>query len=75
MQKGEVMAPAGSFASLTAAINSGCDSVFFGVKQLNMRARSSVNFSIDDLHEIVKQCKEANIKSYLTMNTILYHTI
>lgn len=72
MKKAEVMAPAGSFASLQAAIDSGCDSVFFGVKQLNMRARSSVNFSIEDLHEIVDRCKKAKIRSYLTMNTILY---
>lgn len=54
----ELMAPAGNFESLQAAIDNGADSVYFGVDQLNMRARSTVNFSVDDLPEIAKRCKE-----------------
>lgn len=68
----EVMAPAGSYESLVAAINAGADSVYFGIEQLNMRAKSSNNFTIDDLKKIVKLCQEKNVKSYLTLNTILY---
>ncbi len=68
----EVMAPAGSYPSLMAAINAEADSVYFGIEQLNMRARSSNNFTIDDLKKIVKICKEKNVKTYLTLNTILY---
>jgi putative protease len=68
----EIMAPAGSFASLRAAIQGGADSVYFGVEQLNMRAKSTNNFTLDDLPEIVKICSENNIKSYLTVNTIIY---
>lgn len=66
------MAPAGSFAALSAAINAGCDSVYFGVQQLNMRARSSHNFSLEELKEVADMCKKAGIKSYVTMNTLLY---
>jgi len=66
------MAPAGSFESLTAAIKGGADAVYFGIEQLNMRARSSKNFTIDDLPEISKICRENEIKSYLTLNTIVY---
>ncbi|MBT4445635.1 U32 family peptidase [archaeon] len=68
----EIMAPAGSFESLRAAINAGCNSVYFGIEQLNMRARAANNFSTEDLKEIVKICKEAKIKTYLTLNTIMY---
>ena len=68
----EIMAPAGSFASLRAAIQCGADSVYFGVEQLNMRAKSTNNFTLDDLPEIVKICSENYIKSYLTVNTIIY---
>jgi len=68
----EVMAPVGSFESLSAAIQSGCNSVYFGIEQLNMRARSSINFTLDDLSEIAKRCNEHNVKSYITLNTILY---
>jgi putative protease len=68
----EVLAPAGSYESLAAALNAGCNSVYFGVEQLNMRARSSINFTTDDLKEISRRCKDYNVKSYLTMNTILY---
>jgi U32 family peptidase len=68
----EVLAPVGSYESLTAALKAGCNSVYFGVEQLNMRARSSVNFTLDDLKEISRICKEINVKTYLTINTILY---
>lgn len=66
------MAPAGSFESLTAAIQGGADSVYFGVEQLNMRARASINFTIADLKKIVKQCSAHHVKTYLTLNTIVY---
>ena len=68
----ELMAPAGSFESLQAAITNGADSVYFGVDQLNMRARASINFTIDDLPEIVKRCEEKKVRTYLTLNTIIY---
>ena len=68
----ELMAPAGSFEALQAAIQGGANSVYFGVEQLNMRTKSTHNFTLEDLPEIVRICKENNIKSYLTLNTILY---
>jgi putative protease len=68
----EVMAPVGSFESLQAAIQAGTDSVYFGIAQLNMRARSSINFTLEDLKEIVARCKKAGVRTYLTVNTILY---
>ncbi|HMX83759.1 MAG TPA: peptidase U32 family protein [Saprospiraceae bacterium] len=68
----ELMAPAGSFESMMAAIKAGCNSVYFGVEQLNMRARSSNNFTLEDLKEIARIGKENNVKTYLTLNTILY---
>lgn len=68
----ELMAPAGDFESLQAAIDHGADSVYFGVEQLNMRARASINFTIKDLKEISKRCKAKNIRTYLTLNTIIY---
>ena len=68
----EIMAPAGSWESLTAAIKAGADSVYFGIEKLNMRSKSSSNFTTEDLRTIVKICKENNVKSYLTVNTILY---
>ncbi len=71
-KKTELMAPAGSWESLQAAIRAGCDSVYFGIEQLNMRARSSINFTLDDLERIVGICGEKGIRSYLTLNTILY---
>ena len=67
----EIMAPAGSWESLQAAIQAGADSVYFGIERLNMRSRSSSNFTTEDLHRIVERCKEAGIKSYLTINTII----
>jgi putative protease len=68
----EIMAPISHFDSLTTAIQAGCDSIYFGIGELNMRAKSSKNFKISDLKEISKICKENNIKSYLTLNTIIY---
>lgn len=68
----ELMAPAGNFDSLQAALDNGADSVYFGVEQLNMRARASINFTLDDLAEISKRCKEKNVRTYLTLNTIIY---
>lgn len=66
------MAPAGSWESLSAAIKAGANSVYFGIENLNMRSRSSNNFTTDDLKEIVRICNEADIKSYLTINTVIY---
>ncbi len=68
----ELMAPAGSFESLQAALDNGADSVYFGVEQLNMRARSSINFTLDDLDEISRRCTQKNVRTYLTLNTIIY---
>ena len=68
----EVMAPAGSWESLYAALQAGADSVYFGIENLNMRSHSSNNFTIDDLRKIVSVCKESQVKSYLTINTVLY---
>lgn len=68
----ELMAPVGSYESLMAAIQAGADSVYFGVEQLNMRAKSTNNFTVEDLQNIVKICKEHKIKSYLVVNTIIY---
>ena len=68
----EIMAPAGSWESLSAAIAAGADSVYFGIEKLNMRSKSSSNFTTDDLRKIVAICRENNVKSYLTVNTILY---
>ena len=68
----EIMAPVGSYESLAAAIQGGADSIYFGIEGLNMRARSANNFTIDDLHEIARICRENGLKSYLTVNTIIY---
>ena len=68
----EIMAPVGSYESLHAAIDAGADAIYFGVEGLNMRSRSSVNFTLDDLREIARICTEAGVKSYLTVNTIIY---
>lgn len=68
----EIMSPVGSYESLMAAIQGGADSIYFGIEGLNMRARSSNNFTIEDLHKIVGICKENGLKSYLTVNTIIY---
>ena len=68
----EIMAPVGSRESLAAAIHAGADSIYFGIENLNMRARSANTFSIDDLREIAATCDEHGVKSYLTVNTIIY---
>jgi putative protease len=68
----EIMAPAGSYESLMAAIQGGADSVYFGAEQLNMRAASSNNFTLEDLHDIASICKKNGLKSYLTVNVVLY---
>lgn len=68
----EIMAPAGSWESLRAAIQGGADSVYFGVEKLNMRARSSDNFTAGDLPAIVALCREHGLKSYLTLNIVLF---
>lgn len=70
--KVELMSPAGSYESLMSAIKGGCDSVYFGVEQLNMRARSTNNFTLEDLRKIASIAKEHQIKTYLTLNTVLY---
>lgn len=71
-KKIELLSPAGSFESLYAAIQAGADSVYFGVEQLNMRAKSINSFSIDDLQTISSDCRAQGIKTYLTLNTVLY---
>ncbi|MCH5221113.1 MAG: U32 family peptidase [Muribaculaceae bacterium] len=68
----EIMAPVGSYEALTAAINAGADAVYFGVEGLNMRSRSSANFTLDDLKNIAEICSKENVKTYLTVNTIVY---
>lgn len=68
----EIMAPVGSFESLMAAIQGGANSVYFGVGHLNMRSKSTINFTLNDLAEIVTLCKSNGIKTYLTVNTVLY---
>ena len=68
----EIMAPVGCWESLAAAINAGATSVYFGIEHLNMRARSSVNFTMDDMAAIVARCREAGVKTYLTVNTVMY---
>lgn len=70
--KFEVMAPAGSKEAMVAAIKAGADSVYFGVEQLNMRARQTNNFLVDDLPEVACLCNENGVKSYITLNTIIY---
>ncbi|MEG1685476.1 MAG: U32 family peptidase [Bacteroides sp.] len=68
----EIMAPVGSRESLAAAIHAGADSIYFGIENLNMRARSSNSFTINDLRDIAQICDENSVKSYLTINTIIY---
>lgn len=72
-KKPELLAPAGNWAMLNTAINSGADAVYFGVKQLNMRAAAG-NFDISELDEIVKHCSENKVKAHLTLNTIVYES-
>lgn len=72
VQKPELLAPAGSHEAMMAAIQGGCDAVYFGVEQLNMRARSTNNFQVTDLPKIAALGKEHNVRMYLTVNTVLY---
>lgn len=71
-KKYEIMAPVGSWESLHAAVQAGADSVYFGIDKLNMRSQSTVNFTFDDLGKITKICKEAGLKTYITVNSVLY---
>ena len=68
----EIMAPVGSPESLAAALRAGADSVYFGIENLNMRAHSASTFTIDDLRRIAEECRRCGVKSYLTVNTIIY---
>ena len=71
----EIMSPVGSYESLAAAIQAGAGSVYFGVGKMNMRSRSAANFSFDDLRQITDICRQHNLKSYLTVNTIVYYHV
>ena len=71
-KKIELMSPAGSFEALRAAIDSGADSIYFGIEQLNMRANSSRNFKIEELKTIADICHNDGVKAYMTLNTIIY---
>lgn len=72
LQDFEIMAPVGSWECLSAAFKAGADSIYFGVEALNMRAHSAAHFTCEDLHNIASQCHEHGVKSYLTVNTIMY---
>jgi putative protease len=72
MKKIELLSPAGSFDSMQAAINAGADAVYFGVEQLNMRTVSSRTFTIEDIAEVAERCKNANVKTCITLNTVMY---
>ena len=71
IMKPELMAPAGDMTMLTAAVNAGADAVYFGIGKLNMRAKAK-NFALNDLKAISDFCRERNVKTYLTLNTIIY---
>jgi len=73
MKKIELLAPAGSFESLKAAINAGADAVYFGIGNFNMRASAARNFQLEDLPEVVKTCHKNNVKAYVALNTVLYN--
>ncbi|MBT3800344.1 MAG: U32 family peptidase, partial [Bacteroidetes bacterium] len=68
----DILAPAGSYESLRAAIQAGANSVYFGIDKLNMRSRSSMNFTLADLAEISIICRDNGVKSYITLNTVMY---
>jgi U32 family peptidase len=74
MKNIELMAPVGSYESLSAAIKAGTNSVYFGVEDLNMRSGSTKNFKINDLKKIISICKKSNVKTYLTLNTVMYNS-
>ena len=73
MKQVEIMSPAGDWTSLTAALQAGADSVYFGVEQLNMRSRGAHNFTLEELPKIVETCRKHKVKTYLTVNSILYN--
>ena len=66
------MAPIGSYEALSAAIQAGAGSIYFGIGKLNMRSKSTKNFTLDDLHNIATICNEHNVKSYVTINTVVF---
>ena len=66
------MAPAGGFDAMQAVLDNGADSIYFGVDQLNMRARATMNFTLGDLEEIAERCSTRGVRSYLTLNAIIY---
>ena len=66
----EIMAPVGCWESLAAAFSAGADAVYFGIEGLNMRSRSSANFTMDDMEHIAEECRNRGVKSYLTVNTL-----
>ena len=68
----EIMAPVGSYEALSAAIQAGAGSVYFGIGKLNMRSKSTKNFTLDDLHTISNTCHEHGVKSYVTVNTVVF---
>jgi len=70
IKKPELMAPAGDWTMLRTAVQAGANAVYFGVDKLNMRAKAA-NFAVDDIPEIVKLCKENDVKTYLTINSIV----
>ena len=72
-QKVEIMAPVGSYESLSAAIQAGADAVYFGVGNLNMRSRSAANFTLEDLARIADIAHQHGVRTYLTVNTIIYN--
>lgn len=72
MNKVNILAPAGNFESLMAAINAGADEIYFGIGELNMRAAGANNFKISDLQEIANLCQKKNIKTWVTLNTVVY---
>ncbi|WP_038029674.1 U32 family peptidase [Thermonema rossianum] len=72
MAQMELMAPAGSFEAIASAVKAGANSIYFGIEQLNMRARSSINFTLEDLPKIVDMTASKGVKSYITLNTIIY---
>ncbi|HSR38706.1 MAG TPA: peptidase U32 family protein [Phnomibacter sp.] len=72
MRNVEILAPAGAFDSLQAAINAGADAIYFGVEQLNMRTRSSDGFTVDDIAAVAKLCHANGVKAYITLNTVMY---
>ena len=68
----EIMSPVGSYEMLMAAIQGGANSVYFGIEKLNMRSKSSKNFTLDDMRKIVEICEEHNVRTYITLNTVIY---